>query len=47
LERQEEALIEQAAADGIEIMRRPEADPRAVLVVEVLAAEPAGMMEAA
>lgn len=31
LEREEEALIVQAADHGMEIMRRPDADPRAVL----------------
>jgi hypothetical protein len=30
-ERLEEAMIEAAAADGLEIGRRPDADPRAVL----------------
>lgn len=33
-ERQEEALIEMAAANGQEIGRRPEADPRAILGIE-------------
>ncbi|MBY3347298.1 hypothetical protein [Rhizobium laguerreae] len=40
LEREEEAVILQAAADGIVIDRRPDADPRAVLgLVEVEQAE--------
>ncbi|MGO7210258.1 hypothetical protein ACCS75_04030 [Rhizobium ruizarguesonis] len=40
LEREEEAVILQAAADGIVIDRRPDADPRAVLgLVEIEQAE--------
>jgi hypothetical protein len=35
LERSEESLIQQAASDGIEIARREDADPRAVLGVQV------------
>jgi hypothetical protein len=39
LERREEALIDRAAADGQEVLRRPDADPRAVLTVAVFAKE--------
>jgi hypothetical protein len=35
LARKEEALVERAAADGLEILRRPEASPLAVLGVQV------------
>jgi hypothetical protein len=37
LERQEEALIEMAASDGLDVMRRADADPRAVLGIAVAA----------
>jgi hypothetical protein len=35
LERAEEAMIQRAAGDGIELLRRPDADPRAVLGLAV------------
>jgi hypothetical protein len=38
LERKEEHLIETAAADGVEVLRRPDADPRAVLGLQIVAA---------
>src|SRR5262249_34854081 len=38
LERKEEALILRGADDGIELMRRPNADPRAVLGVRIATA---------
>jgi hypothetical protein len=41
LERQEEFLIEKAAAEGTEITRRPEASPMAVLGLVIAAKEPA------
>jgi hypothetical protein len=34
-ERTEEALIVQALADGVDVMRRPDADPRAILGIVV------------
>jgi hypothetical protein len=37
LERQEETLIEMAASEGVDIMRRADADPRAVLGVSIVA----------
>jgi hypothetical protein len=37
LERREEALIERAANDGIEVPRRPDASPLAVLNVAIVA----------
>jgi len=39
LERQEEALIERAEAEGVLIERRPDADPRAALMIEVVEVE--------
>jgi hypothetical protein len=39
LERKEESLITQAAAEGTEVLRRVDADPRAVLSVAVVAKE--------
>jgi hypothetical protein len=36
LERREEALIERAAADGTEVLRRPEASPMAVLGIQIV-----------
>ncbi|MGF1594623.1 MAG: hypothetical protein ACFCUW_15180 [Kiloniellaceae bacterium] len=41
IERREEALIRAAAAEGIEIARRGDADPRAVLAIEFIGAAPA------
>jgi hypothetical protein len=38
-ERREEELIARAAAEGVEVLRRPDADPRAVLTVAVVAKE--------
>jgi hypothetical protein len=35
LARREEALIERAASDGLEVLRRPDASPVAVLGIEV------------
>jgi hypothetical protein len=40
LERQENSLISCAAADGFEIIRRHDADPRAVLNLVIVAREP-------
>jgi hypothetical protein len=40
LERQEETLISCAAADGFEIIRRPDASPMAVLNLVIVAQEP-------
>jgi hypothetical protein len=37
LERQEESLIDLAASDGVDVMRRADADPRAVLGIVVAA----------
>jgi hypothetical protein len=39
LERREEALLDRAANDGLDVLRRPDADPRAVLNVAVVAKE--------
>jgi hypothetical protein len=41
IERAEEVVIMQAEAEGLEIMRRADADPRAVLQVDVVDPEPA------
>jgi hypothetical protein len=40
VEREEEALIMLAAASGTEVMRRVDADPRAVLGIELVTASP-------
>jgi hypothetical protein len=39
LERQEETLIDAALAEGVDIMRRADADPAAVLGVSIVAAK--------
>jgi hypothetical protein len=39
LERKEEYLIERGAADGVEILRRPDANPLAVLNLAIVAAQ--------
>jgi hypothetical protein len=39
LERWEEALIERAAADGVELRRRPDASPLAVLNITIAQAQ--------
>jgi hypothetical protein len=41
LERQENSLISCACADGFELTRRPDADPMAVLNLQIVAQEPA------